>query len=374
VFYRRSSAFIGGHLSFFFGDQVRMSERACWIVENYGYRRCPRPAREFRYAVSLHNHSAYSVENLASLNQVVKLWFMRPLKSTLQRAFGLEHVTGLNYNDLKYNPPFSPEDVYRMEAAAVASYGFDGVHLAITDHDEYLGSLELCQRRGDLNGRVAVGEELTVRLDGHVFHLGLSGLDASSAAETHARLQDAARGGRLDELFERLHSSGCLVVFNHPLIPWGPGGENHIPAVELLTRYGWAIHALEYNGMRRREENDRVLELARAWRKPVVGGGDSHLLRPSAALSVSSGANFRDFADEVREGRSVVLVKDEYFAPLGWKLFLRVLYFMANYRRIASFQGQPVAEMLARRWVLLDPIGVASRAFLAVSGGLRLDR
>jgi hypothetical protein len=225
----------------------------------------------------------------------------------------------------------------------------------------------------DLNGRVAVGEELTVRLDGHVFHLGLSGMAASTAAETHARLQDAALGGRLDELFEMLHASGCLVVFNHPLIPWGPGGER-VPAVELLTRYGWAIHALEYNGMRRREENDRVLELARAWHKPVVGGGDSHLLRPSAALSVSSAANFRDFAGEVREGRSVVLVKDEYFAPLGWKLFLRVLYFMANYRRIASFQGQPVAEMLARRWVLLDPIGVASRAFLAVSGGLGMDR
>ena len=80
-----------------------MSEPACWIVENYGYRRCLRPAREFRYAVSLHNHSAYSVENLASLNQVVMLWFMRPLKSTLQRAFGLEHVSGLNYADLKYN-------------------------------------------------------------------------------------------------------------------------------------------------------------------------------------------------------------------------------------------------------------------------------
>jgi hypothetical protein len=299
---------------------------------------------------------------------------MRPLKGTLQRAFGLEHISGLNYADVTYNPPFRPEDVYRMEAAAVAPYGFDGVHLAITDHDECLGSLELCRRRPDLKGRVAVGEELTVRLDGHVFHLGLSGLEEASAAATHARLQDAARGGRLDEVFETLHASGCLVVFNHPLIPWGPGGENHIPAVELLTRYGWAIHALEYNGMRRRDENDRVLELARAWRKPVVGGGDSHLLRPSATLCVSSAASFGDFAGQVREGRSVVLVKDEYFAPLGWKLFLRVLYFMANYRRIASFQGQPVAEMLARRWVLLDPIGLASRAFLAVTGGLRLDR
>jgi predicted alpha/beta-hydrolase family hydrolase len=175
-------------------------------------------------------------------------------------------------------------------------------------------------------------------------------------------------------MFEALRATRCLVVFNHPLIPWGPGGQSHIPARELLARYGWAIHALEYNGMRRREENDRVLELARQWRKPVVGGGDSHLLRASAALCVSPSANFRDFVGEVQGGRSVALVKDEYFAPLRWKLFLRVLYFMANYRRIASFQGQPVAEMLARRCVLLDPLGLASRAFLAVSAGLRLNR
>ena len=351
-----------------------MRERACWIIENYGYRRCQHPAREFRYAISLHNHSSYSVENLASLNQVVKLWFMQPLKGTLQRAFGLEHISDLNYADLKYNPPLSPEEVYRMEAAAVAPYGFDGVHLAITDHDEYAGSLELYERRPDLNGRVAVGEELTVRFDGHVFHFGVSGLEAASAAETHARLQETARGGRLDEMFETLHATRCLVVFNHPLIPWGPGGENRIPARELLTRYGWAIHALEYNGMRRREENDRVLELARACCKPVVGGGDSHLLRAGATLCVSQSANFRDFVGEVQEGRSVALVENEYFAPLRWKLFLRVLYFIANYRRIATFQGQPVAEMLARRWVLLDPIGLASRALLAASAGLRLNR
>jgi predicted metal-dependent phosphoesterase TrpH len=352
----------------------RVNERACWLIENYGYRRCRRPRREFPYAVSLHNHSTYSVEDLASLNQVVKLWFMTPLEGTLQRAFGLRHVSGLNYADVRYNPPFSPEEVLLMETASVAPYGFDGVHLAITDHDEYAGSLELCRKRPDLSGRVVVGEELTVPFDGHVFHLGIGGLEASAAARTHAQLQRTARGGRLDELFETLRASGCLVVFNHPLIPWGPGGESHIPARQILSRYGWAIHAVEYNGMRRREENDRVLELAREWRKPVVGGGDSHLLRASATLCVSRAATFRGFADEVREGRSVVLVKDEYFAPLGWKLFLRVLYFMANYRRIASFRGQPVSEMLARRWVLLDPIGLASRAFLAAMAGLRLER
>ncbi len=43
-----------------------------------------------------------------------------------------------------------------MESAAAADWGFDGVHLAITDHDEFAGSLALLRGRPDLNGRIAV--------------------------------------------------------------------------------------------------------------------------------------------------------------------------------------------------------------------------
>jgi hypothetical protein len=112
-----------------------MRLRSAWKIENYTYRECPHPDREFGYAVSLHNHSCHSVEKLAALNQVVKLGFMRPLSGVLQRSFGLDGVEGLNYAEITYNPPYTPEDVYRMEAAAAADWGFDGVHLAITDHD-----------------------------------------------------------------------------------------------------------------------------------------------------------------------------------------------------------------------------------------------
>ncbi|HEY7353186.1 MAG TPA: hypothetical protein VH596_10520, partial [Terriglobales bacterium] len=148
-----------------------------------------------------------------------------------------------------------------------------------------------------------------------------------------------------------------------PLVAWKPGAPA-IPVEELLSRYGWAIHALEVNGMRTREENDAVLELAREWRKPVIGGGDSHLLVPSSVISVSRAATFKDFVAEVKEGQAVPFVTPEYFAPLNWKLTLRVLFFISRYRQIASYQGQPVAAMLEDRRVLLDPVGLASRAFL----------
>jgi predicted metal-dependent phosphoesterase TrpH len=354
-----------------------MKRRSAWKIENYTYRECSHPDREFGYAVSLHNHSCHSVEKLAALNQIVKLGFMRPLSGILQRSFGLDGVSGLNYAEITFNPPYTPEDVYRIESTAAAPWGFDGVHLTITDHDEFAGSLALLRGRPDLNsstnGRVAIGEEVSVWYEGHLFHLGVSGLPENDIEKTHARIQAAARAGRHDELFETLAASECLVVLNHPLVAWAPGSET-IPITHLLTRYGWAIHALEVNGMRRREENDAVLELAQQWKKPVVGGGDSHLLVASSIISLSRAASFRDFIAEVKDGHAVPFVTPEYFAPLNWKLFLRVLFFMAHYRQIASYKGQPVAAMLENRRVLLDPVGSASGAFLSLVSALGLAR
>ena len=350
-----------------------MRRRSAWKIENYTYRECPHPEREFGYAVSLHNHSHHSVEKLAALNHVIKRSFMRPWSGILQQSFGLGDVPNLNYAEVTYNPPYTPEDVYEMEARAASRWGFEGIHFAITDHDEFAGNIALQRGRPDLNGRLSVSEELSLWFQGHLFHLGVHHLPENRAEETHVQIQSAARGQRHDELFEILGTSGCLVILNHPLVAWKPGAPS-IPVMELLSRYGWAIHALEVNGMRPREENDRVLELARQWRKPVVGGGDSHLLVASSILSLSRAATFQDFVAELKSGHGVTFVTPEYFAPLKWKLLLRVLFFISRYRQIASYQGQPVAAMLERRTVLLDPVGSASRVFLGLVSALGLAR
>lgn len=346
--------------------------RNCWVIENYRLRPCPNPERQFSFAVSLHNHSCHSVENLSALNEVVELWFMQPCNRILQKAFGLEHIRSLDYGEIEYTPPFAPEDVLRLESAAAAAIGLPGMHLAITDHDEYAGSLSLRQSRPGDGRCIALGEELTLRFQDYMFHLGITGLSEADIAETHAGLQAAARGGRLDDLFEMLCASGCLVVLNHPLILWA--GHSEIPAEALLNRYGWAIHALEFNGMRRLEENTGVLELAQRVGKPVVGGGDSHLLLSSSVINGSRAERFDEFASEVKDGRATPLIKSDYFAPLRWKLFLRVLYFIARYRQIAQFRGEPVSGMLAHRTVLLDPVGYASRGFLGLVSVLGLAR
>jgi hypothetical protein len=260
------------------------------------------------------------------------------------------------------------------ESASAAALGFASVHLGITDHDEIAGSLELQHAHPEAAECNPLGEEISIYFDDYLFHLGVTGMPAAGIEQLHAGLQSAARKRRLDDLFEILRASGSLVVFNHPLVPWGKNPGRKIPAEALLKRYGWAIHALEYNGMRSREENDRVLQLAKHVGKPVVGGGDSHLLLASSVLSLTQAASYQEFAEEVKDGRAVSLVLPTYFAPLSWKIFLRVLYFMGHYRSIGHFRGHPIGDLLSGRTVLLDPVGFVSRGFLSATEALGLVR
>ena len=346
-----------------------MGHERCWIVEDGRLRPCPEPSREFASLVCLHTHSCHSKEDLAGLNWVVRLGYMRPFKGLLQRSFGLAGIPDLDYRDLGYRPPFRPGDIWSMEAENARRLGVDHLLLAVTDHDEVAGSLELRRQDPARAERIALGEELSIRYDGHVFHLGLSGLPEEGLLDAHASLQASARAGRLDAVFEQLASLGGLVVLNHPLIAWNRV-KSEVPALGLLERYAWAVDALELNGMRSWEENQRVVELARHVGKPLVGGGDSHLLMPSGALCASRASTYADFVAEVRSGWSRPLVTRAYFRPLRWKMTLRVLSFIAQYRQIAEFRGKPICAILDGRWVLLDPVSTVADLALRLSDRL----
>jgi len=345
----------------------------CWTIQNGEIKPCTAPSGRFRSLVSMHTHSNHSVEKMRPLDSVMALWFMAPLRAIVRRAFGLNGVADLKYADLWYNPPYSPEEVLRMETESARTLGFDYVQLAITDHDEISGAVELRQRCPAHAHRIALSEELSVRYEEHLFHIGISGLREDNVVQTHSAIQQAQREGRLDDMFDILKAAQCLVVLNHPLIPWSKG-DARTCALSLLKRYGSVIDAVEFNAMRGQKENASVLELARHVNKPVIGGGDSHLLLASAVVCGSGTDNYADFVREVKSGHAVPVIKSDYFAPMKWKLFLRTLHFMAHYRQICHFRGEPVAAMLEDKPVLLDPIGKLSRGFLNLTFALGLAR
>lgn len=349
-----------------------MGQAECWVVEDGVFRHSASFVRNFASLVALHTHSCYSKENLASLNCVFDLAYMRPFKGLLRQAFGLGGMPNVDYTQLCYHPPYRPDEIWRMEAANVRRLGVERLLLAITDHDEIAGAVELLRQHPDRANHIALGEELSIRFQGHVFHLGVSGLPADRVEETHASLWASARRDDLDAVFDELASLGCLVVLNHPLICWSSNGTGAPLALHLVSRYGWAIDALELNAMRSHDENRAVIELARRVGKPLVGGGDSHLLLASSALCASRATTYSDFIAEVKSGWSCPVVTGEYFSSQRWKLSLRVLSFMTQYRRIAEFRGQPVRTMLDGRWVLLDPLGHAAGGVLTLLDRLGL--
>jgi len=350
----------------------RLPRPPCWLVEPD--RLCPCPDLPARYPtlVCLHTHSCYSVENLASLNWVMDLAYMRPFKGTLRRAFGLPRTDEVDYRDLCYNPPFRPDEIWRLETASASALGIDRLLLAITDHDEIAGGVELIERLPEHADQLAIGEELTIRFEHALYHLGVTGLPADRVADVHASLQQHARNGNLDAVFETLASLRCLTVLNHPLLDWGGGTIGAAPVLSLLRRYGWAIDALEINGMRAPEENQAVVALAAEVCKPLVGGGDSHLLLVSSALTASRATTYADFVAEVKSGESQVVVTPGYFLPLRWRLTLRVLSFIAQYRTIAAYKQEPVRTMVGRRWILLDPVGALARLTIALADRFRI--
>ena len=350
----------------------RMPRPPCWLVEAGRLSPCLDLASRYPTLVCLHTHSCYSVENLASLNWVMDLPYMRPFKGTLRRAFGLPAADTIDYRELCYNPPLRPDEIWRLETESAFALGVDRLLLAITDHDEIAGGVELCERLPALATQLALGEELTIRFEQSLFHLGVTGLPADRVDALHASLQQHARNRNLDAVFETLASLRCLTVLNHPLLDWGGGTIRAAPVMALLQRYGWAIDAIEMNGMRTLRENEAVVAFAAEVRKPLVGGGDSHLLLASSALSASRATTYADFVAEVKAGEGHVVVTPGYFLPLRWRLTLRVLSFIAQYRTIATYKQEPVRDMLGRRWILLDPVGSLARLTIAVADRLHL--
>ncbi len=348
---------------------------ACLIIENYRYKECPRPRERFQSIASLHNHTSHSMEDLAPLNAVTDLRFMRPFKGVLQNAFGLEWVTDIDYRDLQYRPPLAPHEVLGQEIEDARKLGIDRALVAITDHDEISGAQEIARTMPGNRDQVILGEEVSFKFHQHIFHLGLLGFQETSQEAQHAELQRAARTGTPDDLFDLLRTLDCLVILNHPLLPAAGIGHGRPPTEELLRRYASAIHALEYNGMRSLEENDRVIALARSIGKPLVGGGDSHSLTPSSAVSGCEGTDgFAGFFDEIKSGFGVPLIKPGCFSPPGWKITLRTLNFIAHYRRVAYYKREPIEKVLRKKRVLLDPVGTLAHGFLRATEALGLLR
>jgi len=251
--------------------------------------------------------------------------------------------------------------------------------ISLTDHDSIDAPLML--RALSKSRDVPVSAEWTVPFHNTFFHVGVHNLPPNKARTLFHEMNGYAsdpKPERLTELLAGLNEDpGVLCVLNHPL--WderGIGQSAHRTVVEdLLHRNGRFLHAFELNGFRPAAENDRVAELAVAFHRPVISGGDRHGREPNANLNLTNAATFPEFVSEVREDRrSVVLwmpqsrerrsvrylrvlgdiVRDDPHHGLGWTRWNERFFYRCDdgvVRSLSAIWGDGSAPLVMNRIV-----------------------
>ena len=290
----------------------------------------------FRTAVSLHSHTRHSREVLSDLPVYIRR--IPVVGSRIDRELNDRHAA-IDLAKGWWHPPVSPRQVFDSEIAQIERrFGLDSM-VSVTDHDEIAANLEL--QRLFAARRAPISCEWTVPVHEGFFHLGIHDLPPERAADWFARLIAffAGRpGDRLRDILDDLHAAGTLIVFNHPL--WdlaGVGESTHATWLrEFLDAYGSRLHALEINGYRSRAENGGVRSLSAERGLPLISGGDRHATAPNALLNLTRATTFAEFAAEVRDGVSHIVVMPEY------KRHITVRIFESAADVVASYRGYPV--------------------------------
>jgi len=292
----------------------------------------PLVADGFRSGVSLHSHTMYSEESLEMVPRyTARVPYLGQAIRRQQGAYHGKHQESFSFDDAFWTPPLAPRQAFRLEEKQIQRKFKLPALVSLTDHDDIRAGAQL--HVIDRFKNVPISTEWTIPFGETFFHLGVHNMPASESANLMNRLAEFTRNPAakvLGGLLETLHSyPDVLLVLNHPL--WdekGIGGERHGGVLQsLLNGYGSFFHALELNGLRRWDENKKVITLGRELNLPVVSGGDRHGREPNAILNLSRAVTFPEFVQEIRRERfSHVVFMAQYREPLK----MRVLQTMVD--------------------------------------------
>lgn len=286
---------------------------------------CEAPVRQFRTGVSLHSHTLHSEETLDFIYRLAQRvgqirWILRQGEAKYRKRKGCP----LDLRRAWWTPPCAPHAAWMVERNQIERRLQLNALVSLTDHDSIeaplsLRSIESCRD-------VPVSFEWTVPYRETFLHLGLHNLPPDCARAIFndlAAFTAAPDPARLPQLLEALSENHeTLIVFNHPC--WdekGIGADQHARlAADFLRVHHRFLHALELNGLRPWNENRQAAQLARAFAKPVISGGDRHALEPNAILDLTNASTFAEYAAEVRSGWTNVLVTNHYREPFALRI------------------------------------------------------
>jgi hypothetical protein len=291
---------------------------------------------KFTTAVSLHGHTNRSRVSLYFIEEFMRRYaLLRKARLRLeQRALRSASIQP-DLAEAYWTPPLPPLQAFTLERKQIEEgLGMNSL-ISLTDHENIEAPLLL--RVVPEARRIPVSLEWSIHFGTTVLHLGVHNLPTAEA-ETWVKRMNAHTGQpnpyQLWEILSALtRIPQVLVVFNHPL--WDLpkiGKANHIRVVRDFLRYANPFfHAFELGGLRSWRENRDVIELAKAYKHPVIAGGDRHGCEPSALLNLTNATSFSEFVQEVREQHSHVLAMPQYSNSTTLRVFHTLLDVIRTY-------------------------------------------
>jgi len=330
----------------------------------------PRSADGFHSAVSLHGHTMHSVECLSFLPR-----HLHHVPGISQVVSHYERARKIDFARAWWTPPLSPASALSLERDQIASLGLRPM-VSLTDHDDIEAGLALGVTADCADTPVSV--EWTVPYERSIFHLGVHNIPRNSAREWMTAMTDytaAPCEPLLTPILEEFaNNPDVLIVLNHPFwLEEGVLEDDHRHALDRILRecIGW-FDAFELNGTRCWDENARTIELARAYERPLISGGDRHACEPSACINLTNAVNFAEFVSEIHAGRSSILFMPQYREPMPQRILeasrdiLRTYPEYPGRERWADrifYRGEDgVARTLAQIWQRREPWWLNSAA------------
>lgn len=281
-----------------------------------------------RTAVSLHSHTQHSKENLAFLPLYIDYHtvpVVGPLFHKEMQKYRNDHRgKSIDFSKAYWTPPMSPEMVLQSETKQIEEKLALNPLVSITDHDTIAGPWDL---QAKANGRlIPISVEWSIPFRGNCFHVGIHHLQPERAVEIMeelARYTADPQESRLCDLLATLDSNhDTLIILNHPCCNFVKvGAAQHWATLEQFLEMcrPW-IHAVEINGMRPWNENQKVPALAEEWNLPLICGGDRHGCRPNTMLNLTAAETWGEFVDDVRQARPFdVVILPAYQEPVRFR-------------------------------------------------------
>jgi hypothetical protein len=292
--------------------------------------------QRLRTGVSLHSHTLHSRESLDFIYRIARhSSVIRRLIRHGEARCRAFYGACLDLRKGWWTPPAGATQAYALECEQLQAFGLNAL-VSLTDHDNIHAAESL--HANNAMSSVPISVEWTVPFRNAFLHLGVHNLPPLRARSLMTMMQEfTARPSEpvLKSILAGLNAiPGSLLVLNHPM--WDEKGVgqdvHHAAMLNLLALCGEYLHAVELNGLRPWHENKQAMVLARTWSKPIVSGGDRHVLEPNATLNLTNATSFSEFAEEIRHGHSHVLIASHYRKPHSHRLIQNALEAFRPYK------------------------------------------